>query len=359
MASTLPTRELTSAQNAFWAAQEAASAAQERLAQERAAAAQRQYALVGQMQAARTSPENAVIAQNQRLRESTDYQYQLAGLAPPQEVEGAKTDVGVREKYVTPEERVRRVAELESAQGDLRIAQAAASASSAGASVDRARIQLQMAEEKQRVDALKEREKKILEQEKEEQRLKSAPPGFTYDPESGYRYLISYSELRKRNARNGIVVDEVNGEFVTRQEMLNRTSPDGYIWRKSDSAWVDTKRGLKQINGKWIDEENGTFQDPKSKRWYRNNGDYYDPYLKSWVQAGTNYVQQGIYWVDPRTGQRYWGGKPVQKPKASSTFSADELADLTGGGSGTVPNPRRASNVVQQATNVFRGVTNF
>ena len=335
---------------AYYAAREAEIAAQEALLNARNAEAQRQSQTAQQIESARTSPENAVIAQNQRLRTSTDYQYGLAGLPTPVESEAVKGEgIGIRERYVPPEERVRRAADIAEAQGALRISQAAEAVGRAGLTTERLRLQMQKDEEaaQARREAERTRMVRAKEQVEQEPRRKGGPQYSkskdprhqrgrgTVDPETGA--WVSHDQLRKLNAERGVTFDEVNNEYVNRRELIDRLSPEGHVYRKRDGAWVNTKTGNIYKGGRWINEEDGTYMNPSDNLWRSRNGDYFDPQMKAWVQAGTGYVQQGIYWVDPSNGQKYWQGQRVKSAKDEVPDWVQSLLGQGGGTTATTP----------------------
>src|SRR3990167_5515867 len=336
--SSMSTRALSSAQTTFFQREEETRRAQEELLRQRTAEASRQAQIPGQLQAARVSPENLAIANIERQRAATDYQYALAGLPEPTESEAQQgTGIGVRQALVTPEERVRRQAQVEEAQGALRLAQASERVGLAGTAEDRARSAVREAEVREAEEREAEREKVVKlrqasrpatqpgRRNREESALANAPFGWMYDPETGF--AVAPEVFRKRQAERGMTLDKVNRESVSNREMLNRVSPEGYTWRKSDNAWVDTKTGNELIGGQWRNKDDGTYMNPSDRIWRDRNGNWYDKTLREWRQAGTGYVQQGIYWVDPASGQKFWQGKPVRKPSA---FTPEELQSLLG-----------------------------
>src|SRR3990167_8867019 len=160
--SSMSTRALSSAQTTFFQREEETRRAQEELLRQRTAEASRQAQIPGQLQAARVSPENLAIANIERQRAATDYQYALAGLPEPTESEAQQgTGIGVRQALVTPEERVRRQAQVEEAQGALRLAQASERVGLAGTAEDRARSAVREAEVREAEEREAEREKVV------------------------------------------------------------------------------------------------------------------------------------------------------------------------------------------------------
>src|SRR3990167_4110771 len=347
--SSMSTRALSSAQTTFFQREEETRRAQEELLRQRTAEASRQAQIPGQLQAARVSPENLAIANIERQRAATDYQYALAGLPEPTESEAQQgTGIGVRQALVTPEERVRRQAQVEEAQGALRLAQASERVGLAGTAEERARSAVREAAEREAEEREAEREKVIKlrqasrptvqpgRRNREESALANAPFGWMYDPETGF--AVAPEVFRKRQAERGMTLDKVNRESVSNREMLNRVSPEGYVWRRSDNAWVDTKTGNELIGGQWRNKDDGTYMNPSDRIWRDRAGNWYDKELKAWRDP-RGLVQQGIYWVDPATGQKFWQGKPVRAAKQGlgalakaalgETPTAAELAALS------------------------------
>src|SRR3990167_2925329 len=369
--SSMSTRALSSAQTIFFQREEETRRAQEALLRQRTAEASRQAQIPGQLQAARVSPENLAIANIERQRAATDYQYALAGLPEPTESEAQQgTGIGVRQALVTPEERVRRQAQVEEAQGALRLAQASERVGLAGTAEDRARSAVREAAEREAEEREAEREKVVKlrqasrpatqpgRRSREEAALANAPFGWMYDPETGF--AVAPEVFRKRQAERGMTLDKVNRESVSNREMLNRVSPEGYVWRRSDNAWVDTKTGNELIGGQWRNKDDGTYMNPSDRIWRDRNGNWYDKQLRQWRQAGTGYVQQGIYWVDPASGQRFWQGKPVKsaqqglstltKVALGETPTAAELAALSPEEAAQVHQLLRSNEAASSAT---------
>ena len=69
--------------------------------------------------------------------------------------------------------------------------------------------------------------------------------------------------------------------------------------------------------------------------WYDSEGNYFDEKYDKWRQAGTGYFQEGIYWVDPATGKRFWQGSAVSSGAATNPFADFSLGGEEATGSGS------------------------
>lgn len=312
------TGQISAAQQAYFAARTAAIQAQQAVAQSQLQAQQMQLEAVKAIEAARKSPQNITDALAERQKAATDYQYELAGLPKPAEAEAqVGIGIGIRPRIVGAVERTQRDYAIKTEEATTTVAGARAAAAGADAQADFMSINLQREEASERSSRQAEAD---YDRQMERQ-------GLTYDPET-QRY-IPLSQARVFAAQRGVTFDEINREFTSRGDLLGRTDPFGNVMRKSDGIWVDQKSGNEYINNQWVNRRDGTFL-ASDGVWYDGAGDWYDGAIKSWRQAGTGFVQQGIYWMNPATGQRFWQNQPVQAPGAGVDPALADIAAKLG-----------------------------
>jgi hypothetical protein len=293
------------------------------------------------IEAARKSPENITKALLDRREAATDYQFQLAGLPVPAAEEAQKgTGIGIRERRVGPEERATRKADIDGAQANLAVTKAREREGNAG--VDASIASLRVQEENAVEQAQRQAEADF--------NAAQNKAGFTFDTET--QQWITKADARVRAAQRGVVFDEINNQFISRNDLLGRTDPNGNVLRTSDGTWVDPKTGNEFKAGQWTNPEDGTTM--INGVWYDQKGNWHDDDLGRWRQAGTGFVQSGIYWQDPATGINYWQGAPVKRPATGGTSGLSPEAQAllakfnaaNGGGTATRSPTNEASGTI-------------
>lgn len=321
-----------------------ADAAQTALLAEQQRSAQAQAADEARLLAAQNDTQgNQAAAQAQNYRNTQDVLYRAGGLPSPVVyntpggAQPANSPLGTVARIQTPADVVQSQNQGNASQRQLQdtTARIAASSASLGATVaGRAVTAANLDESQAALD---------------QSRASLAPAGEVYDSYSGT--FMTPAAQSVAQAQRSIVQDPVNKDFVTRQDLMNRTDANGNILRTSDNTWVDPDTGNELLGNTWTNPKSGGIYDAQANVWNYPNGDTYVPgpgkngaggyTMNKW---GWHKTSDGEY-QDPLTGNRlltdYTGdeaesqalidqGKAIATPQGLIVFAPQRRTAATG-----------------------------